>query len=131
MIGGVMEDWVRGIRPSSLGPIEGPVAPKESAFSRYVLGAQAEKLLAGIASPEDIGWVMKAVIEKAEGDARKAMKVLLVEPSLETEVAQAAHFDGRVASGILTYVNNLIRDGRAAAKAIEEEAEDNPRRGAA
>lgn len=114
-------DGFRGIRPPQLQRARAVVKDKPSVYARYILGVQAEKLMAGLAEVEDVASVMKAVIDRAESDIREAARQLAGLPDVRSEDAVKAHALARTASCTLTYLNDLVRDGNRAAEAIEEE----------
>lgn len=118
----------RGERPAQLQQayIDSPEGtdPDGRKFQRMLLGIAAEKLQAGVATREDITAVMARVIQHAERDAQEAMQAMLTEDSPTTDVARQAHFNGRVAAGVLSYINDMIRDGHSAVREINQRDED-------
>lgn len=116
----------RGSRPEQLRQAYATVDSQptiDSAYQRYALGIAAEKLMAGLATAEDVGAVMGAVVRQAEQDAMNGLRELLAHNNPASDEAQAAHFQARVASQVLTYINDLVRSGVRAAEEINEEQE--------
>lgn len=118
----------RGERPAQLQ--QAYIASPEDAdpdgrkFQRMLLGIAAEKLQAGVAERADIAAVMAAVIQRAETEAMEAMRALLAEDDPTSTAARDIHFNGRVAAGVLSYINDLIRDGHSAVAEINRDDED-------
>lgn len=118
----------RGMRPEHLRKAYASAKPEgESLYNRYALGIAAEKLMAGVASAEDITQVMKRVVAQAEAQAMDGLRTLLECPDPTTPDARQAHFDARVAAQTLTYLNELIRSGhKAGAELTEAQEADQP-----
>lgn len=115
----------RGMRPEHLRQAHQQPKPEgDSLYNRMAIGIAAEKLMAGVASVDDIANVMRRVIEQAERDAMEGVRDLLGCPDLLSAEARETHFRARVAASTLTYINELIRSGQKAGAELTENQED-------
>lgn len=121
----------RGVRPAAIqdayvgSEIPGtPEAEMADKYRRMLLGVAAEKAQAGMAEGNDNSQVLGALISHAEDDAMAAMRELLSIDDLSSAPAREAHYAARVAAGVVSYVNDMIRDGiRASIEITEEQTE--------
>ena len=88
-------------------------------FSRMTLGAEALKVLRGVASTHDVQMVIAQMIIDMENRIHNNTRQLLLLPDLNSDEAKALHFDSRVAAGIIGTINNYVRDGQKAGTEIE------------
>lgn len=117
----------RGERPTALRKALQDKEPQEGVpkpYARFVLGIEAEKLMAGVATRDNITHVMAAVISECEARVREATLLLLNEPDLSSEKARTTHFDARVAAGILGTLNSMITSGRLAGQELQGDTDD-------
>lgn len=119
----------RGVRPAQLrdaytASSRTEVDPIAEKYQRMLLGVAAEKAQAGLAERNEADQVLAAVVMLAERDAMESMQELLGIANLHSEAAMEAHHNARVAAGVVSYMNALIRDGVSAGREINEMTEE-------
>lgn len=120
-----MTDTLDGFRDSSLSlarKVES-LKPDDFLWHRLYLGNAASKLMQGIAERSEIAKVMAVVIAQCEYEVQSNCMKLLKNNDPDSPAAREAHFNARVASGILGKINHLIRDGETAAQEINSKGE--------
>lgn len=79
------------------------------------LGDAALKLMQGVGSRKDIGHVMGEVIMRCENELRENTIALLALTDSRSDEAQQLHFECRVCAGIISHINQLVREANDAA----------------
>lgn len=116
------DDWVRGNqielgrRISEADPDDSPLL-----WEQLYLGQAAMSLMRGVATRQEIAKVMGYVIAQCEMDVQQGARDLLAMPDTGSEAYRTLHFNTRVSAGVLNRINQLVRDGQAAADQIEQQ----------
>lgn len=98
--------------------------PEAGLWQRLYLGDAARRIMRGVAERTDIAKVMAMVIAQCEIDVQAACRALVAEPALDSEEARRAHFEARIAAGILGRLNQYITDGQQAAEQINAKGDE-------
>lgn len=117
----------RGVIPDHLRKAmqDGAQGDSNPKYNRMVLGMLASKLMARVATRDEITVVMANVIAECERRARGAMTGLLMEVDPGTAEARKLHMEGRVAGEILRTLNEMIASGIAAGDEIRAEENES------
>lgn len=115
------DDWVRGNQLELGRRIASADANSDAPlWDMLYLGTAAVRLMKGIATAEEVGKVMGAVIAQCEIDVQAGSRALLAMPDPTTAEYRTMHFNTRVSAAILNRINQLVRDSQQAAEAIEQ-----------
>jgi len=122
-------DGYRGHLPGALQQVmkktDDDRAEKGDTLRQYILGVAAGKLMAGVASKDEVSRVMAEMVLRCEAIIRENYSKLLVLPDLTSQEAVALHFEARVAGGIITMLNEMVHAGRTAIEIMEQDRPDS------
>lgn len=99
--------------------------PDSQVWDRIYVGGAALQLMQGTASIPDIQLVIATVIAQCEMDIQEETRRLLTESDPSSEAARDAHFNARIAVGIVNRLNQMVRDSVALADIINDPARGN------
>lgn len=94
-------------------------------WDRIYVGGAALKLMQGIASIPDIQLVIATVIAQCDMDVQEETVKFLSESDPTSPAARDAHFNARVAVGIVNRLNQLVRDSVVLAAHINDPSRGN------
>lgn len=97
--------------------------PSNALWQRLYLGDAASKIMRGVAEREDIARVLAMMIAQCELDVQASCRSMIAEEDVTSAASRKAHFDARIAAGILGRMNQYINDGATAAEQINSKGE--------
>lgn len=89
-------------------------------WDRIYVGGAALQLMQGIAHRNDIKLVIATVIAQCEMDIQEETRNLLFQSDPSSPEAREAHFNARVAVGIVNRLNQMVRDSVALGEIVND-----------
>lgn len=113
------DDWVRGNALALGRTLADADTSDATLWQRLYLGDAAVRVMRGIAETPDVAKVVGYLVACCEIEVQRGSRALLEMSDISTPKARDLHFDIRVAAEIVSRLNQMVRDGMAAAAEIE------------
>lgn len=99
---------------------EGSVTGDQALFDNMFIGVTALQLMRGVMDFKQAPLVLAQMVADCELEIRQESMTMLGEFDSGSPAARAAHFNARVAAGIIGRLNEYIRRGQAAEEYVNQ-----------